>query len=376
MRHTVSFPAIVATLLLLGSLSSCQPNVTSPAMPVTPDEAALGKLIFFDSTLSNPAGQACAGCHDPGAAFSDPNHAIVSPGVIPGRAADRNAPAITYSSFCPENCVWSPADRSYKGGFFDDGRSPTLEDQAAHPFLGGPEMNDTSKSQVIAKLRTRPYFSQFAQIFGPVDDTDAVYREMTQAIAAFERSDELHPFTSKFDYYLLGQATLTDQEMRGMKLFSDSTKGNCASCHLMTPDPASGRILFTDFTYANNGVPRNLNDPFYTEPPSINPAGLNFIDSGLGSVLHDRSQIGAFKVPSLRNVAITAPYFHNGYFNTLQQVVHFYNIRDSAMHAGILPPAECPVNVDTTDMGHLGLSTQNEEDIVAFLNTLTDGYKK
>jgi cytochrome c peroxidase len=129
--------------------------------------------------------------------------------------------------------------------------------------------------------------------------------------------------------------------------------------------------MFTDFGYDNIGVPRNTANPFYSLPPSLNPGGPNFVDNGLGAVVHNPRQFAHFKAPSLRNVALTAPYAHNGYFADLKSIVHFYNTRDVD---GAWPAPEQPFNMNRTGLGNLGLTSQDEDDIVAFLGTLTDGF--
>jgi cytochrome c peroxidase len=193
-------------------------------------------------------------------------------------------------------------------------------------------------------------------------------------VIGYESSDGFfNRFTSKYDFYLKGQASLTAQELSGMNLFIDTLKGKCVKCHLATPDLIRGKILFTDFTYSSDGVPKNPANPFYTISTAFNPAGASYIDRGLGGFLGNHLYDGMFKVSTLRNIAITAPYFHNGCFNTLEDAVHFYNARD-VIGSGFAAP-EVAANIDTTDTGKLNLTTQEEKDIVAFLKTLTDGYK-
>jgi cytochrome c peroxidase len=161
--------------------------------------------------------------------------------------------------------------------------------------------------------------------------------------------------------------------MAGYVLFQDTIKGRCANCHLNTPDPISGKILFTDHTYNSDGVPKNPNLPYYSIPAIYNALGASYVDNGLGDfVTNDPTQDGAFKVPTLRNIALTAPYFHNGVFTSLETVVHFYNTRDS-LGSGFAP-AEVNANIDSTDFGNLHMSATDEANIVAFLKTLTDGY--
>ena len=234
-------------------------------------------------------------------------------------------------------------------------------------------MANVSSATVFAKLQASPNYALFKQVYGNVTNPDSAFSYMAQAIAAFERSPALNPFTSKFDYYLKGQVSLTSEEMSGMTLFNDSTRAKCSNCHLLTPDPVSGQILFTDHTYENVGVPANPNNPYYTIPAAYNPLGATYVDLGLGAIINDPNYYGTFKVPTLRNVAISAPYFHNGYFNKLEDVVHFYNTRD--VPGSGFPASEYAATIDHVETGNLQLTAQEESQIVAFLKTLTDGYK-
>jgi cytochrome c peroxidase len=194
---------------------------------------------------------------------------------------------------------------------------------------------------------------------------------MADAIAAYERTPEVSPFDSKYDYWLRGEADLSEQERRGLRIFEAEDKGTCAACHPSRPGKDGSPPLFTDFTYDNLGVPPNPENPFYLLPARLNPAGFAFVDLGLGAVVKDPAHNGKFRVPTLRNVAVTPPYMHNGVFKTLFQVVAFYNTRDVARW----PSPEVAQNVNKEELGNLRLTNQELEDIVAFLQTLTDGWK-
>ena len=371
----VKLRPITTTIIILIIISllvnSCKKDVVPIAS--TAMKVQLGKALFFDKSLSNPAGQSCSSCHSPGTGFSDPNHNITSPGAVDGLFGNRNAPNISYSAFTPANLQYSVDDSGYFGGFFMDGRVNTLEEQAEKPFLNVLEMANVDAAMVVSKLQSSTNYPLFKQVYGNVTDVNTAFSKMADAIATFERSDELNPFTSKYDYYLKGQATLTAEELSGMQLFTDTLKGKCANCHLITADPASGKILFTDHTYTNDGVPKNPNNPYYLISTAFNPQGVAYADYGLGSFLNNHDFDGMFKVPTVRNAAISAPYFHNGVFNTLEDVVHFYNTRDVAGSG--YPAAEAPATIDTDETGNLHLTAKEESDIVAFLKTLTDGYK-
>lgn len=337
---------------------------------VPTDKAQLGKALFFDKNLSNPIGQSCASCHDPGVAFSDPKHGISAEGAVAGLFSNRNCPSITYAAFTPA-FHYEPADSVYVGGFFLDGRVNSLQEQAKKPFLNPLEMNNTGAAMLIAKLHKADYYPLFLKVYGKPKDTDQAFADLADAIANFETASQFRPFTSKFDYYLKGAAQLSAEEQRGLALFNDPKKGNCAACHPSTANADLGKVLFTDFTYDNIGVPKNPHNPFYNIPAALNPDGANALDRGLGKTLNNTDFDGHFKVPGLRNAALTAPYFHNGFFSTLEEVVHFYNKRDVEN----FPAAEFPATVNRAEMGNLGLSPQEEKDIVAFLKTLTDGYR-
>lgn len=261
-------------------------------------------------------------------------------------------------------------DSTYVGGFFYDGRANSLEEQATKPFFNKLEMNIENVSMLISKIRSADYFSLYKTVYGEITDEEKALKNVADAISAYERSSEVNPFSSKYDYYLKGQAALSPEETRGLKIFTDTAKGKCANCHVIELDEESGKVLFTDFTYDNIGLPKNSNNPFYTIPSLFNPSGTSYIDNGLGAFLNNSAQNGKFKVPSLRNVAISSPYFHNGVFATLEETVHFYNKRDS-----LFPDPEVPATVNKTELGKLKLSSQEEKDLVAFLKTLTDGYK-
>jgi cytochrome c peroxidase len=362
--------------------------VAGSAGAETDARAALGRLLFFDATLSEPAGQSCASCHDPAAAFTDPDKSRpTSKGVHRERFGNRNTPSAMYMEFSPA-FHFDREEGHYVGGQFWDGRAATLEEQAKGPFLNPVEMANPDKRAVVEKVRRAAYAGQFETAFGKgaLDDTDRAYDAIAAAIAAFERTADFRPFTSKHDAWLQGKARLTSQELRGLRLFNDEKKGNCAACHPSQRGPDGGLPLFTDFTYDNLGVPRNPDNPFYAQDKAFNPAGAKSVDRGLGGFVKKRAEDGKFKVPTLRNIALTGPYMHNGYFRTLRGVVAFYNDRDvrpackgeateeQALARRCWPKPEIARNLNRDEMGRLGLTEQEVDDIVAFMETLTDGY--
>jgi cytochrome c peroxidase len=232
-------------------------------------------------------------------------------------------------------------------------------------------MNAPDKAAVVAAVRAAPYADRFRELFGAeaLDDVERAYGRIAKAIAAFESTREVLRFDSKYDLYLAGRAELTPLEARGLELFDDRAK--CADCHPSQRGADGSAPLFTDFTYDNIGTPRNPANPFYGLPPELNPDGAAFIDRGLGPIVEDPAQDGKFKVPTLRNVALTAPYMHNGVFATLREVLDFYNTRDTEEW----PPPEVAENVNTEELGDLGLAEEDIDALLAFLETLSDGWE-
>jgi cytochrome c peroxidase len=391
------FPAVAAVLVSAVAVGQSERLITpkeedQEIVRFASPKERLGKMLFHDARLSEPAGQSCASCHDANFASTDPDQAIpTSQGVNPRLFGSRNTPTAMYMAFSPA-FHFDEEEGLYEGGQFLDGRAATLEDQAKGPFLNPLEMANTSKQQVVDKVSMARYASLFRQVYGTdaFSNPDAAYNKIADAIAAFERTRVFNKFTSKYDAYLAGKARLSGQEMRGLQLFEREDKGNCAACHSNRPDQDENEgapPLFTDFTYDNLGVPRNPANPFYKLGKQYNPDGWKFVDKGLGGFVNSPAEDGKFKVPTLRNIALTAPYMHNGYFMTLKGVVDFYNTRDTkpvcspvfmaedkALKHGCWPVAEVAANVNSDELGNLGLSEQEVDDIVAFMHTLTDGW--
>jgi cytochrome c peroxidase len=351
----------------------------------------LGATMFFDKNLSSPKGQSCASCHNSGFAFTDPDQTTpTSEGAVAGRFAARNSPSALYAAFSPFFHYDSDGG-TYVGGQFLDGHAATLEQQIHFPLLNPLEMNNASSASVIDKIRSADYASLFRQVYGPaaLDDSDAAFAQIAEAIAAFEQHPAPGQFSSKYDAYLAGKTRLAPAELRGLRAFEDANKGNCAACHLSRPAADGTPPLFTDFTYDNLGVPRNPHNRFYSQSAAFNPDGKTFIDRGLGAFVGLASEDGKFKVPTLRNIARTAPYMHNGYFSNLKALVDFYNTRDvkpacknpladeaEAGKRGCWPAAEIADSVNHDELGNLKLSAREVDDIVAFMNTLNDGWNE
>jgi cytochrome c peroxidase len=328
----------------------------------------LGKLLFFDESLSTPPGQSCSSCHDPTVAFADPELDLpVSRGARPELFGNRNDMTVSYSAFVPP-LHFDKEEGIWVGGLFWDGRVNTLAEQAQGPPLNPLEMANPDTFTVAKKLKALSYAELFYEVYGPdaLSDPNTAYNNMADAIEAYEKTSEVNPFSSKYDHWLRGEAELSEEEMRGLKLFEVEDKGNCAACHPSNISEEGSPPLFTDFTYDNLGTPKNPENPFYTLPAELNPDGFAFVDIGLGKTVNDPVQ------PTLRNVAVTPPYMHNGVFKTLFSVVAFYNTRDVAEW----PAPEVSENINTDELGNLGLTNQEVEDLVVFLKTLSDGWNE
>lgn len=278
------------------------------------------------------------------------------------------------------------------GGFFWDGRAATPAKQAEEPFVSPFEMANPDHASVITKLAAATYSAEFKSVYGAnvFNDVEGAYQRMTLAIQAYEKEDsEFNAYTSKFDAFLAGKATLSTQELRGFSLFNNPTKGNCAGCHPSSKDADGSPPLFTDFTYDNLGVPRNAAIP-RNAVATYYDLGLCMRDDFLASNGQTTRPdlCGAFKVPSLRNVALRKAFFHNGNFTSLVDALTFYVQRDTDPDKWYPPgqkfndlPTQYHGNVNTTEVPynrHLGdapaLSDAEILDVIAFLNTLTDGF--
>ena len=223
----------------------------------------LGDQLFSDTKLSASGKQACSTCHVPTHAYTATDGLSVplgGPGM--NRPGLRNAPSLMYASFTPP---FSIVDGSASGGFFRDGRASSLAAQAAQPFVTSFEMANQNAAEVVARLQTsQASLQQFIAVYGAdaLNDPVLALKDMAAAIAAYETEDpSFHPFSSKYDYWLAGEATLSAEEQRGFALFNDPTRGNCTACHPSQRQGYNEHALFTDFTYDNIGVPRNWKIP-------------------------------------------------------------------------------------------------------------------
>ena len=398
-----------------------------PAAPLSA-MAQLGKGIFYDESLSASGRLACASCHSPAHFYGPPNDAPVMLGGpnqdLPG---DRPAPTLMYLERHPPFSVGPDSDEDEnstvpvqvalavgvkhkpktatdtadsasnlvpQGGLFWDGRADTLQQQAIGPLLNPVEMANASADAVAAKLRRSAYAPMFSELFGPgiFNDSQMLVSEATFAVGRYQIEEpDFHPYTSKFDYWLEGRARFTPAEMRGYVLFNDPERANCGGCHLDKPTRDGLPPVFTDGQFEALGAPRNTalaanRDPDYFD--------LGVCGPDRDDMRADTQFCGMFITPTLRNVATRHVFFHNGVFRSLQQVMDFYAFRD-VQPEKVYPcgadgkvekyndiPARFRANVDVVDppfdrnLGDPPAMTESEEqDMIAFMQTLTDGYR-
>jgi len=377
--------------LSLVLLVGCGGDDDSAEAPRLSEKAALGEKIFEDVSLSASGRQSCASCHSPDVGHAPDNSlAVQLGGPLLDQPGNRVAPGLNYLS---SNTAFHFDDEGTPtGGFFWDGRAASLQAQASGPLLATNEMANASVAHVVAKLSLASYAEEFKRVFGADIFTrpDEAMAQLTLALQMYQLEDtDFRAFSSKYDQFLRGRVALSEQEARGLELFNSPSKGNCAGCHPSEKGADGSHPLFTDFTYDNLGVPRNT-----ALAQNADPA---FYDLGLcgRADLASRTDLcGAFKVPSLRNVALRKVYFHNGRFTTLKDVVTFYVQRDTHPEKWYplnadgtvnkfddLPP-QYHANVNTAEVPYdrvLGdapaLTDAEVDDVVAFLRTLSDGYR-
>lgn len=414
MRSRIATVAPTCVMLLF--------QASSHAAPLTLKEW-VGKQIFLDANLSINRNQSCAVCHSQTVGFTGDDAAInlggaVYEGSIPGAFGNRKTPSSAYASYAPR-LRYDKTHGGFVGGNFWDGRATGWKvgnpaaDQAQGPFLNPVEQALPSASSVVERVCSAAYAASFLLVWGGAacHEVDPAYDYIALSISAYEGSQEMSPFSSKYDAYLAGKTTLTAKESLGLALFNGKAK--CSGCHPSARGADGSPPLFTDFTYDNLGVPKNPANPVYAGNP-------DFIDSGLGGFVRTLAEssdwrkqpfvspsiarlsddelaklavqsVGKQRVPTLRNVAkgIDQPkaFTHNGYFKTLKGIVHYYNTRDTlknpcsadtneahALLGNCWPPPEVTQNLNTREIGALGLSAAEEDAIVAFLETLSDGY--
>ena len=383
-RCLVSFVVAIALVPWIAGASQA-------STPANRSRIALGRAIFFDAALSEPPGTSCASCHAPARAFSG-NHGSsvgVPQGSRPKHFARRSAPSLLYLKYVPRFYFYKSDDDiqpSPFGGFFWDGRANSIAELVKQPLLNPDEMNNRDLTQIAHKIASAKYAADFRREFGDVfgNPSDTV-TALGEAIEAFLTSDEMAPFSSKYDAYVRGETKLTELEARGLKLFKDPDKGNCISCHRFydtSRNPA--RSLFTDFGYDAVAVPRNL------KIPANRDAG--YFDLGLcerkeeATPSNDEIWCVSFRTPSLRNVAVRESFMHNGMFKKLRDAVSFYATRAtnpmrwyrSGVKFDDVPEKyRHQVNVNSIPYNRRqgdepALTDADVDAIVAFLGTLTD----
>jgi cytochrome c peroxidase len=416
----------------------------SPATPAPKDQqqrghdsqelsvvAQLGRKMFFDTSLSASGQLSCASCHSPANAYGPANDRAVQLGGHDLRKAGlRAAPSLTYVGRTPNFTIGpnpnipdndepsqalvpaagvkvasaakanaaakAEADATVpRGGLDWDGRAQTIQSQALGPLLDPNEMNNRSAAEILDHIKHASYAEDLKDLFGPTlfEQPALALDEALFALVRYQLEEaSFHPYDSKYDAYLAGKATLSDAEMRGLKLFDDPDKGNCSSCHIDKPS-RDGTLppTFTDYEFEALGAPRNKDIPANSDP--------NYYDLGLcGPSRKDYATTaeycGLFKTPSLRNVATRKVFFHNGVFRSLEEVMHFYVERDTnpakwypRLANGEIDryndlPTRYKQNIDVIDApfdrkegDEPALNDAEIADVIAFLKTLTDGYR-
>ena len=319
--------------------------------------AVIGRQIFMDTSLSQPVGQGCISCHDPKAAFADSRR--VSPGAVNGRKGRRNAPTLMYAALIPpiaaEDFYDEEGELIYvlEGGLFLDGRAHNQFEQVQMPFFNEDEMNLSGPADLADRIRKSEYAPDFKKLVGGKvwGDDGKLVDQVYHSLVAFLREPMFRPFNARIDDFWKGDVkALNDSELRGLALFQ--SKAGCAQCHPLGvgtwPEP-----LLSDFGYDNLGAP-----------------SIGGKDPGLGGVSGRKNEMGQFRSPTLRNIALTAPYLHNGSIKTLKEVMEFYNKRD--VEPERWGKTDFPETVNHDDMGDLKLTDQEVDDLVALMHTFTD----
>jgi cytochrome c peroxidase len=386
-----------SALMLVLCVAAAQ-AAAAPAVAPLSAAAEIGKQMFFDQRLSGSGKLSCASCHDPAHAHAPANSLSVQlGGARLTTAGVRAVPSLRYQEYTPpyEDMLDNPDGISTPGpggGHTQDGRAATLAEQARIPLLAKHEMANQSAADVVRKLRSAPYAGQFTQAFGAdaLKSDKVAFQHALDALQAYQLEDNsFHPYSSKYDLYSSNKigGDLTPAEMRGFAVYSDPNKGNCFACHYNGAGLNGSVKLFTDFTYAAIGVPRNQDIPAnrkasYTDqgicdrPDHPRPASAQYC--------------GMFKTPTLRNVATRSAFFHNGALKSLKDVIRFYNTRDTNPERwyptvkGVVQkfndlPSRYRANLDKQmplDGRKAGseppMTEQEMQDLEAFLNTLTD----
>lgn len=367
-------------LLLSGCVSNNGANESAVNQEAL--KATLGQQLYFDTNLSQNRTQSCATCHAPDNGFVDPRDNGVQGAVSLGddghSLGDRNAPTAAYAMFSPKFQLTE--DGKYMGGQFHDGRENSLAGQAGGPPTNPIEMGMPSKAATADRLQESDhYVARFKAIYGAeiFANADKAYAAMADSIAAFERTELFAPFDSKYDRFLRGDDQLSKQEELGRTLFFSQQFTNCNQCHQLQSSQRHPKETFTNYEYHNIGVPVNA------EARAKNGVAANHVDRGLldNPQVNDVTQAGKFKVPTLRNIAVTGPYMHNGVFQDLRTVVLFYDKYNSRSAKRQVNPETgeqwgTPEVVENISLKELesgpALKEKRVDALVAFMKTLTD----
>lgn len=375
--------------MLVFALGGGLPLTHAADAPDLSPQQTLGRRLFTDTRLSLHDNLSCAGCHGLSASqaagwqrlgiagFADPRNvdtgSAVSTASAPGRHGHLNAPGLAYAAYIPP-LRFDTRKRRWTGGLFWNGRASSLEDQATEPLFNAEELALPDPEALLRRLQTDSFYVQmFRRLYDldispaataqPVSDlSPRLLAAVGSALARFERSALFQPFTAKFDFVLAGLSEFSPEESQGFALFKGKAK--CARCHSVTATGGGKDLkppLFTDYSYANIGIPQNKFIP--GNPPT---------DVGLFAVTGNPQDRGKHRVMTLRNVALTPPYGHNGFFANLREIIYFYNTRDQTPQGW--GAAEFPQTVNRNDTGDLRLTGEEEQALLAFLQTLTDGY--
>ena len=340
----------------------------------------LGEVLFFDKSLSFNKTQSCSTCHNPSTAFVDQRknsaNQMVSEGDNPHLHGNRNANTALYAMFSPD-FHFDEKIQDYVGGQFWDGRAKDLAEQAGGPPVNPVEMGMPDKKSIVERLKANSiYYKAITDIYGESiwADTDKIYAIMEKAIAEFEKHELFAQFSSKYDRTLKGEAELTALEAEGKALFFDKTRTNCSNCH-QSSEANSAKETFTNYRYYNIGVPSNQ------ALIKLNKLAADYVDNGLldnPMVKGDEKQKGKFKVPTLRNIGVTAPYMHNGVFRDLKTVLLFKdsfnnpNRKINPETGKAWDKAEYAQTINPDVLKAKPLTDEEINALEAFLKTLTD----
>jgi cytochrome c peroxidase len=387
----------VGAALILAALPVAAGRFVAPPEGLSPP-ARIGKALFFDRSLSASGRISCATCHDPAYAYGPANDLAVQPGgPALSERGTRAVPSLRYIEYTPpySDLLDNPDGISKPGpggGLTLDGRAATLADQARIPLLAANEMANRDVADVVARIRASTYAHEFEGAFGrgTLSDSDRAFASALAALQAFQLEDDsFHPYSSKYDRYASNKigGELTAQERRGFAVYDDPKKGNCFACHYNGAGLNGSVRLFTDYSFAAIGVPRNRDIPANRDPAYFDLGLCNRSDHPLPA---SASFCGMFKTPTLRNVAIRRVFFHNGQMKSLRDVLRFYNTRDTHPELwypvvdGVVQkfddlPASYRANIDAQSPldgrarnSSPAMSDQDIEDLLAFLQTLTD----